>query len=710
MPGPRGALLLAAPLALFACQPATPPAIPPSVTPAAPATPSATTTTPSTTPMLAAPPPALGGDHFAFKLYKILAEVGAERDTVVALPGGGTEAKAIFSYRDRKTTVPVAASYAFGADGALRSYVAWGRTSRFTEIDDRVMARSDGAFDVTRGGAAARRVKPDGLAVALSGFAPMLGQDLMLRAWNQHGRPPRMAMLPEGEVAIESRGKETYPRDAGNVMLEHVAVSGLVWGREDAWLDDKGQLTAVVTRDAEFDHHAAVREGYDALLPALARSAGADGVAWLASTAKGAERSASGVVALVGGNLIDGTGRPPVKDAVVVLDGDRIVAAGPRATVAVPAGATVLDVTGESILPGLWDMHAHVEQVEQGMVYLAAGVTTVRDMGNVLEFITGVRDAIDAGKGLGPRVLADGLVDGTGDAAVGTVRIATREDIAPTIDRLKKAGCLEVKIYSSIAPALVKPIVAYAHAHGMRAVGHVPEGMTSQQAIDAGYDSISHIPYLVDGLLPRSVTEHLSRAERLQRLGALDLASPVITRELASLVAHHVVVDDTVSLYEQLFHTPEEDAAREPGIATLPRELEATLGGIPAPLAAAGDAAFEKYMALLRELHRRGVAIVAGTDINVPGHSLHRELELYVKAGFTPMEAIQAATLVPARFMHLEREFGTVEAGKRADLVVVRGDPLADIRDIRKMALVVTRGRTYDCAALWKLAGFRARP
>ena len=239
------------------------------------------------TPMLTAPPPALGADHVAFKLYKILAEVGAERDTVVARPDGGTEAKAVFSYRDRKTTVPVAASYAFGPDGSLKSYAAWGRTSRFTEIDDRVVARPDGAFDVTREGAGTRRVKPDGLAVAVSGFAPMLGQDLLLRAWDQHGRPAKLATLPEGEVAIESRGKESYARDAGPVTLEHVAVTGLVWGREDAWLDDQGQLAAVVTRDAEFDHNAAVREGYDTLLPALARSAGADGVAWLAAMARG---------------------------------------------------------------------------------------------------------------------------------------------------------------------------------------------------------------------------------------------------------------------------------------------------------------------------------------------------------------------------------------------------------------------------------------
>jgi imidazolonepropionase-like amidohydrolase len=656
--------------------------------------------------MLTAPPPPLGADSVNFTLHKILAEVGSERDTYVATPDGGTEAKAVFSYRDRTQTVPLAASFDFGPDGALTHYAAWGRTSRLTSIDDRVDAR-DGAYDVSRAGDEPTRVKPAGVAVAASGFAPILAQALMLRAWNQHGRPATMAMLPEGSVAIEARGKETYDGEKGKITLEHVAVSGLVWGREDAWLDDKGELAAVVTRDAEFDHHEAARDGFDSLLPQLTKAAGADGVAWLATAAKSAERSGPGVQAYVGGNLIDGTGAPTVKDSVVVVSGDRIVAAGPRAKVTIPAGATTIDVTGKSIIPGLWDMHAHVEQVEHGVVYLAAGVTTVRDMGNILDFITGIRDAIDSGKGLGPRVLVEGIVDGAGDAGMGTVRIKKREDIAPTLDRLKKAGCVGVKIYSSVDPSLVKPIVAYAHAHGLNAVGHVPIGMTSREAIDAGYDSISHVKYLLDAVVPDSQLKGLSREARFDRIAAVDLASPPMTREIASLVAHHVAIDDTVALYEQVFHTPEEDAKREPGNATLPRELAGAIGGVPPAIATHADAVFAKYLALVAELHERGVVLVAGTDIAVPGHSLHRELELYVKAGFTPMQAIQAATLVPARFMHQDKELGTIEPGKRADLVILNGDPLADVSNVRKTSMVVARGRAYDSAALWKLVGFK---
>ncbi|HEU4536235.1 MAG TPA: amidohydrolase family protein, partial [Polyangiaceae bacterium] len=122
--------------------------------------------------------------------------------------------------------------------------------------------------------------------------------------------------------------------------------------------------------------------------------------------------------------------------------------------------------------------------------------------------------------------------------------------------------------------------------------------------------------------------------------------------------------------------------------------------------AAERAAAFDKYLALLRAMHRAGVPVVAGTDISVPGHSVHRELELYVQAGFTPMEALQAATIVPARAMRLEAEAGTVEPGKRADLVVVAGDPLADVSNVRKVSLVVARGKAYDPAELWRVAGF----
>ncbi len=642
-----------------------------------------------------------------FLLYKFLQRIGIERDTYTPTSDGGTEAKAIFSFQDRGSAVPLGALYQLTADGTTRRYQAWGNTARGITIDDRVTARSDGSFGSYHLGEGERRVVPRGAFAAISGYAPLLGQQLLIKTWNKHGRPAKLQLLPAGTaVTITSRGKESFPFEGKTVTFEHLAVQDLVWGREDVWIDDTGDLVAVVTRDAEFDHFEGVNVLYAPLLPELTKRAGADAVTWLAEISRGADRSPKGVVALVGGRLIDGNGGAPILDAVVVYDGDRITAAGPRKSTTIPAGATVIDISGQTVLPGLWDMHAHVEQVEQGAAYLAAGITTVRDLGNILEFITAVRDTIAAGKGLGPRVLVDGLVDGDGRATLGTLRINKLADIAPMLDKLKAAGCLEVKIYSSMRPDLVKPIADAAHQRGLRVTGHIPEGMDVMQALDAGYDGVNHITFVGDMAIPHAEREKMSPGEFRRRMAAVDLNTPQMQNVFKKIAAKHTTFDDTLALYELFWHTTEENQRREPGMAKVPRELQGMFDGVNKTDAAESAAVFDKFLAILRELHRHGVPIVAGTDISIPGHTLHRELELYVQAGFTPMEAIQAATLVPARAMGMNKELGTIEVGKRADLLVVAGNPLADIHDIRKVARVVARGRFYDPAPLWRLVGF----
>jgi hypothetical protein len=573
-------------------------------------------------------------------------------------------------------------------------------------IDERVDVDADGVYLVRRLGETPVRVRPRAPFAVGSGYAPVLAQDLMLRKWVESGRPSTLALLPEGTVTLESRGRETYDVEGKSVELEHVSVRGLAWGREDAWLDKAGKLAAVVTRDAEFDHFEAVREGFVAILPALMTSAGGDGVKWLSEAGKSAERGPSGLVALVGANLVDGTGRATVKDAIVVYDRDKIVAAGSRASVSIPTSATTVDVSGKTIVPGLWDMHAHFQQVEHGAAYLASGVTTVRDLGNILEFVTGVRDAIDAGTGLGPRILVDGLVDGEGQRAAGTIIIKSNADIVPVLERLKRAGCLEVKIYSSIDPRLVKPIAVEAHRRGMRVVGHVPEGMDVVAALEAGFDGVSHASFLFGPLFAPGEMQKLSRSAMRRRVAEARSDEPKLSQVVRSFVAKKAFLDDTLALFDLMNHSEEESAKREPGLAKVPRELRGMFEGARPEEAAERAAMFERYLAFVGELHKRGVPVVAGTDIAVPGHSLHRELELYVQAGFTPMEAIQAATIVPARVMHLDKEVGTIEPGKRADLLVLGADPIADIRNVRKVETVVARGKTYEPAALWRLIGF----
>jgi imidazolonepropionase-like amidohydrolase len=331
-------------------------------------------------------------------------------------------------------------------------------------------------------------------------------------------------------------------------------------------------------------------------------------------------------------------------------------------------------------------------------------VTSVRDCGNELPFIRAVRDTIAAGKGVGPRVLMACIVDGESAGALGIDRLRTADEIPALIKKFKDAGCVQVKIYQSFPPALIHPLSVAAHAAGMTVTGHVPTGIGVVKAIEAGQDQINHLPYVLDAFLGELPKDDPTARDRAME--ALDLNSPAARKLAAWFASRHAVLDPTLSVYELWLPRPKL-VAREPGLGKLPPALQAVFADPgPQPDDDKRTRRFARLVQLLGELHKAGVTIVAGTDQTVPGHSLHGEIELYVEAGFTPLEALQAATIVPARAMKRDRELGTVEAGKRADFLLVDGDPLADIRALRKIKVVVADGKAYDPAKLWRSVDF----
>jgi imidazolonepropionase-like amidohydrolase len=656
--------------------------------------------------LLAGPP---ARDSAVFRLHKFQQPIGIERSILVTNPDGTVDVRTTFAFTDRNASVPLASNLTLAADGTPRRFAIWGSTSRGTTVDDKVEL-ADGKLTIDQTGASRVEAAPRDFFVG-SQYAPVILTELLWRHWSAHGRPHSIKLYPSGEARIEPRGSETITGDDGKPhRLDRYALSGRVWGRETFWIDEQGKLAAYKGVDAEFDHFEAIRRGYQDALGAFVKSAAADGVAALREQAQSAASPEErGPVAYVGAKLIDTTGAAPVPDSVVLVERGRITAAGPSAHVSIPAGAKRIDVAGKTIVPGLWDMHAHFEQVEWGPVYLAAGVTTARDCGNEMDFITSVRDTVDAGKGLGPRLLLACFVDGYGTGSIGTSRLREEAGIPALIKGFQDARCSQVKIYSSLEPKLIAPLAHAAHAAGLSVTGHIPDGIGAVAAVEAGMDQINHVGFVVRALLPvESPDAELSNAETERALASLDFQSEKTRSTLALLKARGVIVDPTVSLSELFSRDAAAMSAVEPGLAKVAPQLKEALETMgPSPDRAARAALWWKAsLGTVRALHQAGIPIVAGTDQAVPGHSLHREMELYVEAGFTPMEALQAATIVPARAMKRDKDLGTIEPGKIADFLVVDGDPLADIRNLRKIITVVKDGRPYDPPKLWRMVGF----
>jgi imidazolonepropionase-like amidohydrolase len=554
-----------------------------------------------------------------------------------------------------------------------------------------VQVNPDGRTATVREGEKTRQATLPAQFFTISGYAPFSVQMMMLRYWRSHGKPAHLVQFPAEapgtEAAIEVTGQETIEADGKAVRLTRYSVGNIVWGRETIWLNDQGEIAGGVSYAGGLPLEA-VRTEYRAAFPQLIRSAIADRMQELSVLAGRMNSPANGDFVISGATLIDGTGAAPVSDSVVVIRNGRIVAAGPRAQVTIPVHMTILDGRRQTLLPGLWEMHAHFAQVEYGPAYLAAGITSARDCGGEFEFITAVRDLIESGRGIGPRLALAGLVDRSGTGTFGVNWADTPEEGRAQVTRYKAAGFAQMKIYSRIKPDVLAAIAVEAHRQGMTVTGHVPDGMTAIQGVEAGMDQINHF-----GPVYQEVRRAGDSRERV----------------IQFFKDHHTVVDPTLAWNELLGRPMNVDIASfEPGFAKAPYTLTSVIGtaGSPATNAPQGARLSDQF-AVLRALYQAGIPIVAGTDKAVPGHSVHRELELYLQAGLTPMQVIQLATSGAARVMGMDREVGTVEAGKRADLILVQGNPLENFADLRRVSGVIANGRLYDPGELWKSVGFR---
>ena len=627
-----------------------------------------------------APPPETG----VISISLLERPVGVERFEL-RRSDRGFELSANMELTERGSKLQLVSTLATTGDFTPTRFTSKGKSYRFVNVDTDVTVNG-GLANVMNLGTASQLPLPQRYFTATS-YGPLSGRAVLVRYWEAHGRPARISLLPrdgDRDVVIEYRGADTIRVGGRSVRLRRYSVDGVVWGRETVWLDDADRFAAIVTR-VHILPLEGIREDLKDALPELQQSSIRDRMADLSAWRQRTPVVADGTYAVTGATVIDGRGGAPLVDAVVVVNQGRIASIGPRPTTAIPRGTREVDARGTTIIPGLWDMHAHASQIEWAPAYLAAGVTTIRDMGAEQAFITAFRDTVATGKGLGPRLLLAGLVDGAGDGGFGATIAATPQEGRAIVDRYHAARFEQIKLYSLLQPDVMSAIVSRARELGMTVTGHVPTALGITKAVEAGMDQVAHMP--ISG----------------------DPASPEVSALIALLAGRQTVIDPTLPWNELLGHAP----------GTAPEAFESGFRFAPPSLALnyrsvtnATDAATARRRVvdsgrMVKALFDAGVPIVAGTDGAVPGVSLLRSLELYVEAGLTPMQALQSASLVPAKAMGLERESGTLEPGKRADFVVLGADPLRDIANIRAVRWVAAGGRLMAVPGLRSLAGFR---
>jgi imidazolonepropionase-like amidohydrolase len=418
--------------------------------------------------------------------------------------------------------------------------------------------------------------------------------------------------------------------------------------------------------------------------------------------------------------MFDSVAGTYLPDRAVLIANGKVAAVGPAGTLTAPAGASVIDGRGKTILPGLWDSHQHVGDDWNLLQNVATGMTNYRSPGTPIPDALSILKRRAAGDLLAPDGKISVIIDRAGPlAAQGMMTVNSEAETIAAVDKIKAAGLWGVKFYTSMNPAWIAPGAAEAHKLGLHVHGHVPAGMRPLDAVRAGYDEVTHINFIMMQAMPQSVVDKANTAARLEgpaKYGKdVDLDSPEMKAFYAELAERKTIIDPTLTVWEPLLTSD--------GSALSPEY--APYADIAPPAVARGwkisgyplfdnltradfKKSFDKMVGLVGKLHDAGVRIVAGTDGY--GLELVRELELYQEAGLSNAEALQTATIVPARMVGMDDRTGSIATGKTADIILVDGDVSKDLGNLRHVDTVFLDGYRLDGDALREASGLSGMP
>ena len=514
----------------------------------------------------------------------------------------------------------------------------------------------------------------------------------------------RLPLLPGGEAAIERLGAIEVDNGKARKTVVQYEITGLDLVPDTLWLDEQNEAFCVGVT---------IAEGWQSVGAQLSKEEGKRADARRARLVAAVARTPKGALALVHAGLFDPASGRVQAATTVVIEHTRVSAVGPDGSVSIPNGAEIIDARGKTLLPGLWDMHAHLND-EAGLECIAGGVTTARQMSSSAKSSGDLFKRFADGTAIGPRVLRVGLMDGPGPGESHAERVQSEAEVRAAVDRDADAGFPQVKIYNSFKREWIRAFVDEAHRRHLRISGHVPNQMKAAELVDAGFDEIQHAYFVFLNFLKEGEMMPMARFRVFaDHAGEVDLTGPDVRKFIATLKKRNVDIDLTLVTGENLLARPGVVAPTYAAVADrLPAQKRRELidgGGLP--LDSGSDAryraAFTATLKLARALHDAGVQIAVGTDENIYGFSMHRELELLVEAGIAPAEVLRMATLGNAHIMKRDAESGSLAPGKLADFVLVDGDPTKRIADIRRTVLVGKGGTLYSPDAIYRSLGIR---
>ena len=514
-----------------------------------------------------------------------------------------------------------------------------------------------------------------------------------------------LALFPAGTARVEKLADVTVPTPEGEATLALYAISGIDFSPIFAWFDDSMTLAA-----RDLGRMGMLPQGWDpAVLETLAQIQGEQNALRAERLSAELAHRVNGPVLFENVGVIDVVSGELLADHYVLVNEGRI--AEVSATPIELDDAMRIDGSGKTLMPGLWDMHGHFS-LEDGLLNIAGGVTSVRDLGSTHERMVELKQKFHSGEVIGPTTYAGAMIDGLSQYTSRNPAKDLDEALA-MIDRFHEQGYIQIKLYSSITPEWVPAIRERTRQHGMRLSGHIPAFMSAEQAVRAGYDEIQHINMVFLNFLAgdREDTRQQIRFNLYgSEGGKLDLDSPEVEAFIALLKESGTVVDPTAAIFDSMMtHVPGQPDPTFAAVADhLPLAVRRSLYN---PAFEIGEERIEDWAntavrqgEMIKKLYDNGIQLVAGSD-DMPAFTMYRELELYAQAGIPNADVLKIATLDSAQVIGVAEQTGSIEVGKAADLVLLDGNPLEDISAIRRGVLVTKGGALFWPEELYRAVG-----